>query len=211
MNPTFETRELSGWGRYPVESCHVFRPEKRSEGSGHSGFRTAIVVHSSRSRAQLRRRRCEQRCRRDLARPSEPVPLLRQCLRCTRMRKRCEPCRNHSILPSPWMVSPRDSGNKVCDRGWGHRRRHSRQEPPQGRIVFQLHSGFPPAHSHRRGVAELPDRTSRDFLGHRGRHGPDGNCSERAIAAAAGRFGLCFRGLSQGSRISKKSWDHGSL
>jgi FAD/FMN-containing dehydrogenase len=22
---------LSGWGRYPVESCHVFRPEKRSE------------------------------------------------------------------------------------------------------------------------------------------------------------------------------------
>ena len=31
MNPTFETRELSGWGRYPVESCHVFRPEKRAE------------------------------------------------------------------------------------------------------------------------------------------------------------------------------------
>ncbi len=31
MSPTFETKALSGWGRYPVESCHVFRPEKRSE------------------------------------------------------------------------------------------------------------------------------------------------------------------------------------
>ena len=29
--PTFETKPLSGWGRYPVELCHVFRPEKRSE------------------------------------------------------------------------------------------------------------------------------------------------------------------------------------
>jgi FAD/FMN-containing dehydrogenase len=29
--PTFATKPLSGWGRYPVESCHVFRPEKRSE------------------------------------------------------------------------------------------------------------------------------------------------------------------------------------
>jgi decaprenylphospho-beta-D-ribofuranose 2-oxidase len=31
MPPTFRTQALSGWGRYPVESCHVFRPEKRSE------------------------------------------------------------------------------------------------------------------------------------------------------------------------------------
>ena len=31
MPPTFATQSLSGWGRYPVESCHVFRPEKRSE------------------------------------------------------------------------------------------------------------------------------------------------------------------------------------
>jgi FAD/FMN-containing dehydrogenase len=31
MPPTFATQLLSGWGRYPVESCHVFRPEKRSE------------------------------------------------------------------------------------------------------------------------------------------------------------------------------------
>jgi FAD/FMN-containing dehydrogenase len=31
MNPTFVTKSLSGWGRYPVETCHVFRPEKRSE------------------------------------------------------------------------------------------------------------------------------------------------------------------------------------
>jgi FAD/FMN-containing dehydrogenase len=31
MKPTFATKPLSGWGRYPVESCHVFRPEKRSE------------------------------------------------------------------------------------------------------------------------------------------------------------------------------------
>ena len=31
MQPTFATQSLSGWGRYPVESCHVFRPEKRSE------------------------------------------------------------------------------------------------------------------------------------------------------------------------------------
>ena len=31
MNPTFVTKTLSGWGRYPVESCHLFRPEKRSE------------------------------------------------------------------------------------------------------------------------------------------------------------------------------------
>jgi FAD/FMN-containing dehydrogenase len=30
-HPTFVTKSLSGWGRYPVESCHVFRPEKRSE------------------------------------------------------------------------------------------------------------------------------------------------------------------------------------
>jgi decaprenylphospho-beta-D-ribofuranose 2-oxidase len=27
----FATRPLCGWGRYPVESCHLFRPEKRSE------------------------------------------------------------------------------------------------------------------------------------------------------------------------------------
>jgi len=31
MKPAFATKLLSGWGRYPVESCHVFRPEKRSE------------------------------------------------------------------------------------------------------------------------------------------------------------------------------------
>ena len=31
MKPTFATKPLSGWGRYPVESCHLFRPEKRSE------------------------------------------------------------------------------------------------------------------------------------------------------------------------------------
>jgi decaprenylphospho-beta-D-ribofuranose 2-oxidase len=27
----FTTKPLSGWGRYPVQSCHIFRPEKRSE------------------------------------------------------------------------------------------------------------------------------------------------------------------------------------
>ncbi len=27
----FVTKPLSGWGRYPVETCHLFRPEKRSE------------------------------------------------------------------------------------------------------------------------------------------------------------------------------------
>ena len=31
MKLTFATKPLSGWGRYPVESCHVFRPEKRRE------------------------------------------------------------------------------------------------------------------------------------------------------------------------------------
>ncbi len=31
MNPTFATKSLSGWGRFPVQSCHLFRPEKRSE------------------------------------------------------------------------------------------------------------------------------------------------------------------------------------
>ena len=31
MPLTFAIQSLSGWGRYPVESCHVFRPEKRSE------------------------------------------------------------------------------------------------------------------------------------------------------------------------------------
>ena len=31
MNPVFATQSLSGWGRFPVETCHVFRPEKRSE------------------------------------------------------------------------------------------------------------------------------------------------------------------------------------
>jgi FAD/FMN-containing dehydrogenase len=31
MKPSFVTKSLSGWGRYPVESCHLFRPEKRSE------------------------------------------------------------------------------------------------------------------------------------------------------------------------------------
>ena len=30
-NRSYSTQSLSGWGRYPVESCHVFRPEKRSE------------------------------------------------------------------------------------------------------------------------------------------------------------------------------------
>lgn len=29
--PGFETRELSGWGRYPVEPCHLYRPEKQSQ------------------------------------------------------------------------------------------------------------------------------------------------------------------------------------
>jgi len=27
----FRTEDLSGWGRFPVEACHTFRPEKRSE------------------------------------------------------------------------------------------------------------------------------------------------------------------------------------
>ena len=31
QHPKFATMPLSGWGRYPVESCHVYRPEKRSE------------------------------------------------------------------------------------------------------------------------------------------------------------------------------------
>ena len=31
MKFAFVTKPVSGWGRYPVESCHVFRPEKRSE------------------------------------------------------------------------------------------------------------------------------------------------------------------------------------
>jgi len=31
MKPTFTTKRLSGWGRFPVEMCHVFRPEKRGE------------------------------------------------------------------------------------------------------------------------------------------------------------------------------------
>lgn len=31
MQPMFVTKSLSGWGRYPVQTCHVFRPEKRSE------------------------------------------------------------------------------------------------------------------------------------------------------------------------------------
>ncbi len=31
MTPPFATKRLSGWGRFPVESCYVFRPEKRSE------------------------------------------------------------------------------------------------------------------------------------------------------------------------------------
>jgi decaprenylphospho-beta-D-ribofuranose 2-oxidase len=31
MKPAFVTESLSGWGRYPVESCRLFRPEKRSE------------------------------------------------------------------------------------------------------------------------------------------------------------------------------------
>ncbi|HET7102432.1 MAG TPA: FAD-binding oxidoreductase, partial [Terriglobia bacterium] len=42
-SPGFETRKLSGWGRYPQESCHVYRPEKNSgvtdilkSGSDHS-------------------------------------------------------------------------------------------------------------------------------------------------------------------------------
>ena len=30
-NRSYSTQSLSGWGRYPVETCHVFRPEKRSE------------------------------------------------------------------------------------------------------------------------------------------------------------------------------------
>ena len=29
--PVFATRLLSGWGRYPVETCHLSRPEKRGE------------------------------------------------------------------------------------------------------------------------------------------------------------------------------------
>lgn len=31
QHPKFATLPLAGWGRYPVESCHVYRPEKRSE------------------------------------------------------------------------------------------------------------------------------------------------------------------------------------
>src|SRR5271157_1140159 len=29
--PSFAPERLSGWGRYPVQLCHLFRPEKRSE------------------------------------------------------------------------------------------------------------------------------------------------------------------------------------
>ncbi|MGO8790922.1 MAG: FAD-binding oxidoreductase [Terriglobia bacterium] len=45
MNPAFSTRPLSGWGRYPVESCHVFRPEKRSELAATlaSGLQTSYI------------------------------------------------------------------------------------------------------------------------------------------------------------------------
>ncbi len=31
MKPSFAAQSLSGWGRYPVQPCHLFRPEKRSE------------------------------------------------------------------------------------------------------------------------------------------------------------------------------------
>ncbi len=31
MNPATSTQKLSGWGRFRTGSCHVFRPEKRSE------------------------------------------------------------------------------------------------------------------------------------------------------------------------------------
>ena len=44
-HPTFSTQSLSGWGRHPVESCHVFRPEKRSEVAAtlESGLQTSYI------------------------------------------------------------------------------------------------------------------------------------------------------------------------
>lgn len=45
MQPSFATLPLSGWGRYPVESCQVFRPEKRSEVSAvlASGLQSSYI------------------------------------------------------------------------------------------------------------------------------------------------------------------------
>jgi len=45
MNPVFATQSLSGWGRFPVEACHVFRPEKRSEVAAalSSGLQTSYI------------------------------------------------------------------------------------------------------------------------------------------------------------------------
>jgi len=45
MNPVFATQSLSGWGRFPVEPCHVFRPEKRSEVAAalSSGLQTSYI------------------------------------------------------------------------------------------------------------------------------------------------------------------------
>ena len=31
MQPPFATKQLSGWGRFPMQLCHAFRPEKQSE------------------------------------------------------------------------------------------------------------------------------------------------------------------------------------
>jgi decaprenylphospho-beta-D-ribofuranose 2-oxidase len=44
---SFVTRPLSGWGRYPVERCHIFRPEKRAEVAAilASGAQRSYVSH----------------------------------------------------------------------------------------------------------------------------------------------------------------------
>ncbi|HMD84851.1 MAG TPA: FAD-binding oxidoreductase [Terriglobia bacterium] len=43
--PSFAPERLSGWGRYPVETCYVFRPEKRSEVAATlaSGLQTSYI------------------------------------------------------------------------------------------------------------------------------------------------------------------------
>jgi decaprenylphospho-beta-D-ribofuranose 2-oxidase len=45
MQPTFVTKPISGWGRHPVQTCHIFRPEKRSEVSAAlaSGLQSSYI------------------------------------------------------------------------------------------------------------------------------------------------------------------------
>ena len=128
MQPGYATQSLSGWGRYPVESCHLFRPEKRSEVAATlaSGLQPSYIPRGlgrSYGDAALN----------ENAGVIWPI-LLNRFLSFDGASGVLE-CESGVSLAEiiqyflPRLVSARDAGDKVRNRGRSHCRRYSRQKP----------------------------------------------------------------------------------